>query len=634
MANKLYNDTSIKAIADAIRSKNGKTDTYTVGEMAGAISSLSGKESVTWHQCPEAPRNFINNVTYDPNDYSTSQIQNYAPATAVVSNTKPIGKTVNGITYYNQVPNTETPFASTNSAGTLKPLDKLRWLNTSTENVRDLGGWSCDGGTVKYGMLFRGGEPNVSDKSLMVDKIGVKHELQLRGTSEEPQPYSIWGIEFSHTTNYVWLSVAESTKPTWKEIFRCVFDTVPYNLPLYFHCAAGADRTATVAVMLEALLGMSQSDIDKDYELTCFSTGTGTDLQARRRNEDEYKNYIAAIKAIPIPEGVEDTFRNHAIYFVASLGFTADEINAYRSAMIDGNPEAITLSLGSFTVTKSGSNITFDNNISSVNEYQEYRVNLSPNSGYVISDVIITMGGSTINAFTGEKINLFRRITNNLAHCTTNNTNYNCIDGQGYGAIITAEKGYTLDGGTISITVGGVEMAQQYYSNGAITIPNVSGDVVINVTAVQQGPAYTNIWDTPYKLNSRLNTAEDDPSAPGMYISAWYSMAGVDTSQNIVFRSNINLWNHENLNSLGDYFRGYNTMTAGDRVSMQTVTMHDQYFISEYDETSGIYSFTVKPNYWTGNKPNYIRWCAMTPQSPLTDSYFDGCVLTINEEIN
>ena len=76
MANKLYNDTSIKAIANAIRAKNGKTDTYTVAEMAGAINDISagGVENVTWHQCPEAPRNFVNNVTYDPNDYSTSQI--------------------------------------------------------------------------------------------------------------------------------------------------------------------------------------------------------------------------------------------------------------------------------------------------------------------------------------------------------------------------------------------------------------------------------------------------------------------------------------------------------------------------------------------------------------------------------
>ena len=85
-----------------------------------------------WHQCPEAVRNYLENVTYDPNDYSTSQIADYAPATAVLSNTKPIGKTVDGVTYYNEVPNKETPFSTANKAGTLKPLDKLRWLNTST----------------------------------------------------------------------------------------------------------------------------------------------------------------------------------------------------------------------------------------------------------------------------------------------------------------------------------------------------------------------------------------------------------------------------------------------------------------------------------------------------------------------
>ena len=40
MANKLYNDTSVKAIADAIRAKNGTTNTYTIAEMAGAINDI------------------------------------------------------------------------------------------------------------------------------------------------------------------------------------------------------------------------------------------------------------------------------------------------------------------------------------------------------------------------------------------------------------------------------------------------------------------------------------------------------------------------------------------------------------------------------------------------------------------
>ena len=40
MANKLYNDTSVKAIADAIRAKNGTTNTYNIGEMATAITNI------------------------------------------------------------------------------------------------------------------------------------------------------------------------------------------------------------------------------------------------------------------------------------------------------------------------------------------------------------------------------------------------------------------------------------------------------------------------------------------------------------------------------------------------------------------------------------------------------------------
>ena len=35
-----------------------------------------GKKRVEWHQCPEAVRNYLANVTYDPSDYSTSQIAN------------------------------------------------------------------------------------------------------------------------------------------------------------------------------------------------------------------------------------------------------------------------------------------------------------------------------------------------------------------------------------------------------------------------------------------------------------------------------------------------------------------------------------------------------------------------------
>ena len=399
MANKLYNDTSIKAIADAIRVKNGKTDTYTVGEMAGAISSLSGKESVTWHQCPEAPRNFINNVTYDPNDYSTSQIENYAPATPLQSNTKPIGKTVDGVTYYNEVPNIETPFASTNAAGTLKPLDKLRWIMNGANNMRDLGGWSCDGGIVKYGMLFRGAELNEAMRPVMLDELGIKHDLSLRGKSEATWEESKLGpgIHYFCYDTYIYYSL--ENKEAWKANLQYLFDAVKYDEPLYFHCSIGCDRTGTFAAIVEAILGVSQSDIDKDYELSSFYTGTDTDANARRRNESQWTGLIGEINNI-----TGSTFRDKVINFVASLGISADDINEFRSKMIEGTPEIVTPTVTAYTITNSITKATSDNVATTANSGTEYIANINPLEGGAIQSVIVKMGGVDItdSVWSGE----------------------------------------------------------------------------------------------------------------------------------------------------------------------------------------------------------------------------------------
>ena len=40
---------------------------------------------------------------------------------------------------------------------------------------------------------------------------------------------------------------------------------------VYFHCHGGADRTGTLAFLLEALLGVSESDLSKDFELTTYA---------------------------------------------------------------------------------------------------------------------------------------------------------------------------------------------------------------------------------------------------------------------------------------------------------------------------------------------------------------------------
>lgn len=44
MANKLYEENSVKAIADAIRGKNGSTNTYKIAEMASTINNISSSD--------------------------------------------------------------------------------------------------------------------------------------------------------------------------------------------------------------------------------------------------------------------------------------------------------------------------------------------------------------------------------------------------------------------------------------------------------------------------------------------------------------------------------------------------------------------------------------------------------------
>lgn len=531
MAKKLYEESSVQAIAAAIREKNGAATKYKVAEMADAVRALSGSEAIEWHQCPEAVRNFLANVTYDPSDYSTSQIAKYAPATAVVSNYKPIGQTAGGATHYNEVPNVLTPFASGGKAGTLKPLDALRWVRTresSAEawNVRDLGGWACDGGTVKYGLLIRGGKLAAADRAVLVGKLGIQHDLDLRGRegagsddepgmTESPLGSDVW---YTRTQQYAWYAL--TPVPTWKTYLRCVIDAVTHREPVYFHCTAGADRTGTLACVLEGLLGISQSDIDKDYELTTFYSGSGTDATARRRNETSWKGLINAIDAVP-----GDSFRDKCVHFaVGTCGMTMADINAYRAAMINGTPETLHWYL---PVTRTLTGCTLSNSAVQVEYGDSYTATLAADAGKELTYVVVKMGGMDITstAYTAGNgaINIAKvtgavtitavaimpsvsyNITLNLTNAASSNTANTITENAPYTTTLSP-TGTFKKLGEITVTMGGVDISVSAVSGSTVSIPSVTGNIVITCAAV-----ITNIIDTiGISPNTRLSTSSGD----------------------------------------------------------------------------------------------------------------------------
>ena len=473
--------------------RSGKVFAGDEGVKTGTNTSMTGGgiEDVEWHQCPQLVRNYLSNVTYDSSDYSTSSIETYADGTVL---TNPIGKEVGGVTYYNQEPNVGTPFVNESKAGTLKPLDSVRWIKSPSRNVRDLGGWTCDGGTVKYGKLFRGGEISASDTDFiktMHDEIGIRAELELQGT-DVTEDYSVIGtdVDFCCPTDggAYWAYYSISNTASMKKAFRFIFDSVMRDRPLYFHCSAGADRTGTIACLIEALLGVSQSDIDKDYELASFN---GADYLRKRCGREYatgqweygYKNLITAIMALT----AGSTFKDKVINYIASLGFTANEINAFRAAMINGTPETVAPIIATYTVTNTLSNVNSSNTTLSASQYQSYTATITPNNNYVIDSVKVTMGGVdvTANVWDGNIINLYNLVTLNLTGCTSDNVSRKVIRGQSYAANISVADGYTFDGAAVSITMGGEDMST-YYAEGKIAIPEVTGDIVITITAMEQ----------------------------------------------------------------------------------------------------------------------------------------------------
>lgn len=544
MSEYLVTGAGLTHTADRIRAKTGETAKIVwdaekgFGNAVDAIQSGGAVEALEWHQCPELVRNYLENVTYDPADYSTSQIASYAPATAVVSNYKPIGQEAGGVTHYNEVPNILTPFAGTDVAGTLKPLDALRWIRTrdnSAEawNVRDLGGWACDGGTVKYGLLIRGGKLSAADRAVLVGELGVQHDLDLRGRegggsgdepnmTESPLGSDVW---YTRAQQYAWYALEPVA--TWQAYLRCVIDAVTHREPVYFHCTAGADRTGTLACVLEGLLGMSQSNIDKDYELTTFYSGSGSDANARRRNESDWKGLIDEINAVS-----GDTFRDKCVHFaVGTCGMSLADINAYRAAMINGTPETLHWYQ---SITKNLTGCTISNAASQVDYGEAYTATITAESGKTLTSIVIKMGGVdiTATAYSEESgtIQIAKAtgaititaaasapsvnytITRNLTNCASSNTANTIAEGAAYTTTLSP-TGTFKKLGPITVTMGGTDISASAVSVSTITIAKATGNIVITCAAT-----ITNIIDTiGISADTRLSTSSGGNRAQSGY---------------------------------------------------------------------------------------------------------------------
>lgn len=213
--------------------------------------------------------------------------------------------------------------------------EQPRWIHVpGITNVRDLGGWPLPAGQrVRQGMIFRGSEMNgccditPQGRQVMLDMLGIRTDLDLRGVGESPR--AVLNPRKVEYINLPVLPYGQVAHPEYTARIRALFRllSIPGTYPLYIHCCGGADRTGTLTFLIGALLGMSEEDLARDYELTSLSIFT-----ERLSTNEAYQDLLETMALFSIRGKSLQSQVEHYLYVI---GVSSEEIADIRALLIE-----------------------------------------------------------------------------------------------------------------------------------------------------------------------------------------------------------------------------------------------------------------------------------------------------------
>ena len=162
-----------------------------------------------------------------------------------------------------------------------------RWVDAGViRNVRDIGGLPADtdgDGTVDayvdYGRIFRG-EKLWTAPATNLTNLGITKEYDVGNPSEYSGNTKLPNYKNDQVIHYNFdYNSGDENNPTsnymkaWTAVTDIMTDVTNSNNPqnVYIHCRVGADRTGTVAYLLEGLLGVPDEERYQEYSLTHLS---------------------------------------------------------------------------------------------------------------------------------------------------------------------------------------------------------------------------------------------------------------------------------------------------------------------------------------------------------------------------
>ena len=205
-------------------------------------------------------------------------------------------------------------------------------------NVRDIGGYITENGLrIKQGLVYRSAKlDGVTETGLytLIHLMGIKTDLDLRAAKDSTRPLgeevgyvNVACPWYSTGENGIWAN--DTTKSEFAKAIKVFADE--NNYPIIFHCALGRDRTGTLALVLEGLLGLDVNTLLLEYELSAFSVqgaNGASSYSGLRTNTLNTYNYI-------YNNYKGDSFSEKVATFLIEIGVTEDEIAAIRSIMLE-----------------------------------------------------------------------------------------------------------------------------------------------------------------------------------------------------------------------------------------------------------------------------------------------------------
>ena len=486
MSKKLYEESSIRDIANAIREKNGTTTKYKVAEMGAAVTALPNEDTITHADIPSYVK---------------------AEALAVAEKVKAVMK-ADSIVFLAisdlhhtgpQVDNWQTNI----NAGNLHACQALKVLSYSLPQID----FACMLGDVTFGnaktttqlmqqqfnqingwlgeawknipQLRTVGNHDTGEYSTLVGAQFLKNNIWKynEGAVYGSEEYGYCYRDFAEKKlRVICLNTCEGETVSGESAAYCCS---PEQLLWFAQTLYAVGSKADAAQWGIIVLGHYPLDLGGAYP-------TGNIVKAYVTGESTVQNGVTvnfnghnSAKFIANVHGHNHCFQFGKLHSVANGQGT--EFDAWRMC----TPNACFYRNNSGVVTMNG--ISFGDpaphdKTAGTGKDTAFNVNVINPSEQVLYSFCY---GAGIDRTIGYAATVYHSITNTLTNATTSNDAVAAEDGTAYSATITAADGYTMS--SVTVAMGGTDITSTAYNSdtGVVSIAAVTGDVVITAKATK-----------------------------------------------------------------------------------------------------------------------------------------------------